>query len=393
MTEAVHRPTCYRCMRPVPMCWCADVPVVESRTGFVVLQHPKERFHPFGTARLVALALPRARVVVPWSGLYGNLTQPVEVPPDAAVLFPHPDAEDLAALPPAERPRTLVVLDGTWSHARRLYHENPWLHRLRHVRLHPAVPSNYRIRREPQADYLSTVESVALALELLEPGNPAPERLRAAFARVIDRQVRHTGHQAAAKGRFKVRRERPSRRLPAELSLPGLAVAYGETALPGGDPAAGRELVQWAAVRCDDGAVFEAILRPRGGLPPPHHLGHMRLTAAQVEGGADLAEVRAAFAAWLGGRDRPLAAWSPLHLEWARDQLGWRGTAVPLKTAYCNLRNHRAGVLEDVLRREGLAPATVACAGRARERLGNALAVARWLRQAPAEVTPVAAGE
>jgi hypothetical protein len=57
-----------------------------------------------------------------------------------------------------------------------------------------------------------------------------------------------------------------------------------------------------------------------------------------------------------------------------------------LKTAYSNLRNHAAGLLEDVLRREGLAWAPNPCRGRARERLGNALAVARWLRARRAEL-------
>ena len=46
-----------------------------------------------------------------------------------------------------------------------------------------------------------------------------------------------------------------------------------------------------------------------------------------------------------------------------------------------NLRNHRASFLESVVAREGLAPVPLECSGRARERLGNVLAIAQWLRQ------------
>jgi hypothetical protein len=54
-------------------------------------------------------------------------------------------------------------------------------------------------------------------------------------------------------------------------------------------------------------------------------------------------------------------------------------TTFCLKTNYCNVRNRRAGFLEEVLRNEGLTPFPTPCRGRARARLGNALAVARWL--------------
>jgi hypothetical protein len=61
-----HRPRCYRCLRPADSCYCAELPSVPTRTRVVILQHPHERTHPFGTARL-AQAVPavgeRARAV------------------------------------------------------------------------------------------------------------------------------------------------------------------------------------------------------------------------------------------------------------------------------------------------------------------------------------------
>src|SRR5262245_48535657 len=176
-------------MRPLRLCFCGELPVVATRTRIVILQHPRERTHPFGTARLVGLALPNARIQVPFGGNTGVLREQPELPADAAVLYPHPAAVDLAALPPGERPSALVLLDGTWAHARRLYGHNPWLRQLRHVRLHPPSPSRYRIRREPRPDYVSTVEAVVQALAILEPDAQGLDRLLAVFDRLIDRQI------------------------------------------------------------------------------------------------------------------------------------------------------------------------------------------------------------
>ena len=123
------------------MCLCSDLPTVPTRTQVVVLQHPHESKHPFGTARFVKLCLPNAQVHVAYGGLTGDLLTPLDLPADTAVLYPHPDATDLAEVPAAERPSTVLVLDGTWSHAKRLYRMNPWLQNLRHVRLSPSAPS------------------------------------------------------------------------------------------------------------------------------------------------------------------------------------------------------------------------------------------------------------
>lgn len=382
----VPREKCYRCMRPALMCLCADVPEVHTRTDLVVLQHPRERFHPFGTVRLVSLALPRARVVVAGGGLDGNLHRPVSVPADAAILYPHARATDLADLPPTERPSTLVALDGTWAHSRRLYKENPWLHELRHVRINPSEPGRYRIRREPRADYLSTVESIVAALRLLEPETEGLDGLLRAFDRMIDRQIAHVA-RVGTQGRVKRTRQRAWRRLPDELAAENLVVVYGETNLPGGDHGGSRELVQWTAARVTPdsrGATFEAFLQPSTHPPGEAQLGHMGLCAAQLAAGKSLATVRAEFAAFAGAAPT-LAAWGPNTLTLARRVLACTGPQVVLKRCYCNLRNASSGLLDDVMAREGLTAAAMSCHGRARARLGNALALAQWLRAIQAE--------
>ena len=378
-TAPPPRPRCYRCMRPESMCLCSNLPSVPTRTRIVVLQHPHERKHPFGTARFIRLCLPNAELHVAYGGLSGDLLTPLDVPPDTAVLFPHAQAIELDELPAAERPGTLLVIDGTWSHAKRLYRMNPWLQKLRHVRLSPSAPSRYRIRREPQADYVSTVEATVEALQILEPETPGIDGLVTAFDSMIDRQIAHI-NSVERHGRSRSPRQRESRRLPALLEDPRLVVAYAESSLPGGDVHAEREIVQWAAVRIDGSETFHAIVRPTGAFPSTCHLEHMGMTTQDLEAGIDTTTARERFVAWAGA-DAPIAAWTQSSLDWASPLLSPAMPQVVLKTAYCNLRNHRASFLESVVAREGLAPVTLECSGRARERMGNVLAVAQWLRQ------------
>ncbi|ESO08731.1 hypothetical protein HELRODRAFT_74273, partial [Helobdella robusta] len=62
----------------------------------------------------------------------------------------------------------LFVLDGTWHHAKGIYFCNEFLHNMKQVKLNSIGVSKYTIRTQPTDDGLSTVESVALAVSILE---------------------------------------------------------------------------------------------------------------------------------------------------------------------------------------------------------------------------------
>lgn len=107
------------------------------------------------------------------------------------LLYPGDDSVVLG--PGDSAPRVLVVLDGTWSQARRILRKNEWLLGLPKYALAPSVEerSNYRIRRQPAEHCLSTVECVARVLEAVEPEcAAAPELLLRAFDAMVDTQAR-----------------------------------------------------------------------------------------------------------------------------------------------------------------------------------------------------------
>lgn len=375
MTDPEPTPRCYRCLRPEDLCYCERMPSVPTATRVVILQHPHERTHPFGTARLARMCMPNAAVHVPIPGFTGTLCKVLDVPEDSAVLFPHPDADDLATIPEAEWPSTLIAIDGTWSHAKRVYRENPWLHTKRHVRLQPSAPSNYRIRKEPKPEYISTIEAIVEALRIIEPNNSRLDELLGAFDLMIDQQIAHRSSRVS--GRFKSARSRESRALSPQLADPRLVVVFAESGRPCGDAQRERELVHWVAVRLDNGETFEAIINP-SEPPTSEHLFHLGLPLEVLQRGTTPEQARQAFLSWLP-EGAPIAAWTDTTYEWGKNMLPTAFERVLLKHNYCNVRQRRSGYLEDVVAREQLPAIHLPCRGRAGARLSNALAVARWL--------------
>lgn len=175
-------------MRPAVGCVCALVHRVQPRTRIVVVQHPRERRHPFGTLRLARLGLEGLEVHVASRDAAGLTRCLPCAPQGAALLYPSPDAIDVTEL--AAPPPALVVLDGTWFTARKLLRDNAWLQALPRVKVTPPRAGRYRIRRAPDPSrQLATIEAIAYALQVLEPDTTNVGDLLIAFEAMIDRQL------------------------------------------------------------------------------------------------------------------------------------------------------------------------------------------------------------
>lgn len=88
--------------------------------------------------------------------------------PKSLLLFPSKDAIPLERIDPNDGPYTLVLLDGTWPQAKAIYVCSEMLHRMRQVKLVATGHSNYIIRTQPTEGCLSTLETAAKALAVLE---------------------------------------------------------------------------------------------------------------------------------------------------------------------------------------------------------------------------------
>lgn len=187
----MSRARCLRCERPLNHCLCALIPCLDNRTRVLLLQHPSEVGHALNTARLAALGLANAELMV------GEDFSDLDLSAwDAWLLFPGESAVALAELAarPVDKPRLLVVPDGTWRKARKLLHLNPNLAALPRVVLPGGLTSRYRLRKAPAEGALSTIEAVVHALDALDAPQSHAELLRP-FDALIEGQIAAMGEE------------------------------------------------------------------------------------------------------------------------------------------------------------------------------------------------------
>ncbi|AZF48944.1 tRNA-uridine aminocarboxypropyltransferase [Pseudomonas sp. R2-7-07] len=189
----MSRPQCSRCLRPLSHCLCSLIPSLDSRTRVLLLQHPSEVNHALNTARLAALGLNNAQLVV--GEVFNDLATLLNPPGyQARLLFPADDAQPLQAYTPGDQPLLLVVPDGTWRKARKLLHLNPLLAALPRVTLANGGVSQYRLRKAPGPGALSTVEAIVQALQVLEAPTSF-EPLLKPFEALIEGQIAAMGEE------------------------------------------------------------------------------------------------------------------------------------------------------------------------------------------------------
>jgi DTW domain-containing protein YfiP len=384
MLEIVPRSVCSGCSRPSVVCICASLRRISTQTRVVILQHPRESDVAINTARLVELQLERAeRHVAIKLGEVPALTARLN---DAAappiLLYPGPDARDLAEEPPVG-PVTLVVLDGTWWQAKKLFQQNPELALLPRYSLSPSSPSRYRIRREPALHCISTIEAIGEALSLLEPAGFDREALLMPFEAMVEHQL----HYAEVRGarRHLAFRDRPRKPRVPKLLLEretDLVVAYGEAnAWPRGSQLGGdAEVVHWVAERVGTGERFEALMAPRRPLSPSFE-GHARVASELVLAGESLASFQERWAAFVRPGDL-IAGWG----FYASERLVAEGMSLPerldLRTLARRQLRKKTGEVAACAAALGADVPAPWARGRAGERLSAAVAVTRALLDA-----------
>lgn len=168
---------CAGCRLVASHCVCALRPQLSTRAGVCLIMGDIEALKPSNTGWLVAdvvtdtWAFGWSRTAVD-AGLLALLADPSWqpwlvfpgefVPPGRVVTDLPPDAPGSA---PGRKP-LFVLLDGTWSEARKMFRKSPWLDALPVLSLHPDVVSNYRLRRSARESHFCTSEVAALCLAL-----------------------------------------------------------------------------------------------------------------------------------------------------------------------------------------------------------------------------------
>ena len=370
-----ERDRCYGCFRPKRDCFCAAIPRIDNRTDVLILQHVRERFHPFNTARIVHRALKRSTLLV--DSTCQLAAAPLPIRPGAVLLYPGPEARLLSDLPADQRPEQLVIVDGTWHQAKTFVRDIPALRSLPRFGIVPASPGRYRIRREPTATSLSTVEATVAALRDLEPETEGLDRLLEAFERMVERQLTYPRSQTV--WRRNRRRGRTTRGVPRILAhdLDNMVVGYGESSWGEyGKKQTPRLPVCWVAERLGTGNRFACTIRPDEPLTE-EFLGYLELESRDFARALSPAEFRAAWEAFvLPGDTVAVYSQSTARLLQAADADFAR--CLVLKSVAFRPAGQN-GTLDQILAAEGIPCPSPWHSGRAGKRLANAVALARHL--------------
>ena len=220
------RQRCIECFRTPELCYCDSIGSIDNHIEILILQHRRERMHPFNTARIVNRILNNGHLICQRNEDLARMTLPIRS--NAGLLYPGKDATLLTEISPEERPQQLIVLDGTWHHAKTLYRDIAGLQKLPKYRLAPTEPGNYRIRMEPNATSLSTLEAVCAALKQLEPETENIDALMVAFDCMIEKQLSHP--ESVYSGLTIKPKKIPNANIPKSITHPegNIVLAFGE---------------------------------------------------------------------------------------------------------------------------------------------------------------------
>jgi hypothetical protein len=289
---------------------------------------------------------------------------------NVGLLYPGSDSLLLDQVSEDQHPKHLVVLDGTWHHTKTLVRDIPSIQRLPRFRLAPTQPSRYKIRREPNSLFLSTLEATVAALQCLEPETEGFPELVSAFDEMIEDQV--SLPMSGYGWRRNHRRGHSPLNIPRVLQehIESIVVVYGETA-PGFKGDRHRDAksehvpiqppVYWVAERLVSGERFECAIEPPNRLSTTF-LEHLQLPEGAFRQPLSIDQFRAAWSRFvrptdviafyysnipklltvIGGRTQPRVHLKSIRIDGARQSRSLEemlvDLCVPLSPIHCNGR-------------------------------------------------------
>ncbi|MDR9826176.1 DTW domain-containing protein [Vibrio sp. FNV 38] len=184
---------CDTCGKANKACICEYIVSIDATTELIVLQHESEQNHPLGSAKILALTLKNTHFLIGEDfSCHATLNQLISDPNyQHCILYPSEKAQSLNKLlnhQENNKKLRLILLDGTWKKAYKMWQLSTNLHALPCVSLPSDLKGEYKIRKAPSENALSTVEAGYHALSIIEPTVDFAPLLRA-FEQMIQFQI------------------------------------------------------------------------------------------------------------------------------------------------------------------------------------------------------------
>ncbi|WP_367989102.1 tRNA-uridine aminocarboxypropyltransferase [Vibrio sp. NTOU-M3] len=165
---------CGYCQVSLEHCLCSVQPDIETSVAVMLIVSENEVFKPSNTGRLIADVV-KESYVYQWSRTEPNadmlslLTNENYAP---MLVFPEDYIDDKQRLLTHNpitveqgRKPLLILLDGSWREARRIYRKSAYLASLPVISITPQSISQYMMRKSENENHLSTAEVASLVLK------------------------------------------------------------------------------------------------------------------------------------------------------------------------------------------------------------------------------------
>ncbi len=190
------RAFCSECDFLKSRCLCETIRLINNHLHLIILQHPSEQKHPLNTVRIMKKSFNKMSLLVgeDFSNDIRLNTLLNDPQNKCALLYPETGALTLNTDSKNAALTHLIILDGTWRKAKKMYLLSKNVQTLPKLRLIPEDHSDYRIRKSPNENALSTLEATVEALKLLEP-KLQTDSLIESFKVMIDYQIKKMGRE------------------------------------------------------------------------------------------------------------------------------------------------------------------------------------------------------
>lgn len=186
--RAGHANRCPNCRINNYFCVCAELSTFKVETNVSLIVHVSELNLTSNTAQFVEKNLPdKAEIFI-----RGRMNDTFTADPILArsgrplFLFPDENSVELNAEFIANNPGPyhLIVPDGSWTQAKRVKKREEKFDTIPTVRLPAGIVGEYKLRKAPQPEWVSTYEAVTYALGILE-GKACEEHLMKFFRKWV----------------------------------------------------------------------------------------------------------------------------------------------------------------------------------------------------------------
>ncbi|MGF1906460.1 tRNA-uridine aminocarboxypropyltransferase [Aliivibrio salmonicida] len=153
---------CLQCLKTKKACICEWITPITTDVELIILQHPTEAKRPLGTAKILSLSLANCRTFIGENFTEHNELNQLLAQDDYLhqVLFLDSESKAINGKKiDSDQKQRIILLDGTWKKAYKMWQLSTNLHGLPKVHLDTELSGNYRVRKAPKDNALSTAEA------------------------------------------------------------------------------------------------------------------------------------------------------------------------------------------------------------------------------------------